>query len=596
MAAGRKEVRDSERVICSLTPGSFYLDEQELVETVSRGLKPVRPRSDSDPSNPAIILFRQPHWKPIPRAPKCASPSCGKKLSSKLGQCRNCAMCGDVFCYQCTNYRRRLSLSAYPDDLFGTLQSVCNKCFRRAPSTGLHRDHTSEFKRYRAKMVAAHMAEAEKTLCCSKYTPAKRNAILKAVDRLSQGFAKNSGCLRSLKPVFGVPDWQKPPHWIDRRSMNHCYNCNIRFTRMSTKINCRIGGQVFCKECGKHEIMIYLEDKNGLPKWRINGKGQMRKPAHFGELYPICSGCTGDLETILIEKLDLLRQNDAFVADVLVEQENLSNLQRKIDKWLPDYQQAIGALDHQVSGITKNKKLVKLHLDMRDALSVVRDKFDEHLLKLRPQSAIQKRLLQRIQTGVCLCYKEHFKQYSNTKKQLVQHLPSCRDASGSDKQESCCNSSYHDKSTVDVEQDLISTQKALSQQSMESVYIDISQLIHDLSRNYGKHFDVDSLIHEGMMKIVQSIKDELCPFLDGESWDDHFKLAMMNRESQINVSEHLKSYQNTVKIVVVQQCSVILHKCYFQLQAETLDQEFLRTKMLLNEMYMRLENYVSLKR
>ena len=607
MAAGRKEVGDSEqKVVCSLTPsGSLHLDEHELDKRVSLGLKQMRPRSDSSPVDPTVItLFHQSHFKPIPQARKCASPSCGKKLSKKLpkklGQCRNCSMCGDVFCYQCTNYRRRLSLSACPDDLFGILQSVCSNCFRRYP-LGFHRDHTSEFKQYRKEMIATHIAEAEKTLCCSKYTPAKRNAILKAVNRLVEGYKANSGWLSKFLSEFEVPDWQKPPNWVDSSSVNHCYKCNKELSSItSTKINCRIGGQVFCKDCGKYEIMIYCQDKTGLPQWGINGKGLMRKPAKL-ELYPICSGCTGDLETILLEKkeLDLLHQKDAFMADVLVVQENLSHLQRKIDKWLPDYQQAVGALDYQPSDITKNKKLAKLHLDIRDIISVVVHKFDKDLLNVHPQSAIQDPrqlvlVLWHIRRGVYLNHVEHLSQYSYTHKQLVQHFTSYRDPSGSEKRKGCGNSSKidHKKSAEELERHLVSTQRILSQQSMESVYIEISLLIHDLYKNYRKHFDVDSIMLETMMKIIQSIMDELSPFLSGNSCEDleHFKLAMMNRESRMNVSEHLKSDLNTVRIVVVKQCSVILHECYLQLQAESLDQEFLQTKRLLNETVMKLES------
>lgn len=311
---------------------------------------------------------------------------------------------------------------------------------------------------------------------------------------------------------------------------------------------------------------------NALPNWRINGQGRMRKPAHL-ELYPICSSCADDLKAIHKEKLESPDQNGTFIADVQVVHEHLSDLQRKIDKCLPNYRQAVDALICRASSI---EKVIKLHLDICCMLPVVKRTIDIHQLSLCPQSPTQKKLHKRILDCTYRRYEEHRYQYCYTRKQLFQQI-------------SALDQGVPSKSDEECEQYLISTQKALSQQSIESVYIEISQLINDLSRN---HFDLDSIVLERMMKIIQSIKEELSLFLDGENWEEHFK---MPRESRIiNVIEYLKGDQNaTVRFSsIIQQCSIILHGCCCQLQTDTLDQEFPQTKRLLQETDMKLESLV----
>ena len=516
----------------------------------------------------SLVRTRPPdHLKAIPKTCKCLS--CGKKLASKLGQCRNCYMCGEVFCHLCTKYRRKSSKSGCPDDMFGTLSNVCERCSKRNIQFGVHRDLINEFKRCRKEMIAVQMAEAETTLCCSKYTPAKRKAILKAVDRLSEGFLVNSSFLSNLKAEFVVPDWQKAPHWVKPSDETNCYRCNKRFKLWDKKVNCRIGGQVFCKECGKEEIMIYIEGVSHVPKWRINGKGHVSKPARF-EMYPICSGCASDLEIIIIEleNLRLLHQDSRFMDDVQLVQESLSSSQRKIDEWLPNYQQKVNSLDGSnrcASDIAEDRELVKLHLDIRDILLLFKSNYYYNcLLTLRPQTAIQERLHQHIQTGAYECHKEHKRQYSCTHAQLVKHFPA-------------------------QEHVLVNVQKAVSQQSMESIYIEISQLIEDISRNYARQLHIDSIVLESMMEIIQSIRVDLYPFLKGESPECHFKLVMMKREPRINVREYFDSDAER-RFVVVEQCAIMIRGCYWQLQKEALDQEFQRTKKLLKETYKKLES------
>ena len=142
-------------------------------------------------------------------------------------------------------------------------------------------------------------------------------------------------------------------------------------------------------------------------------------------------------------------------------------------------------------------------------------------------------------------------------------------------------------------EDLFEVQRESSRKSMESVYIDISQLHDDLSR-YTEKFSLDPSLSEGMSEIIQSIREEFKPFLrDRESFDKHFEVAMIDRKSRIEISGSLESgsdERNATRIIVVSQCSIIVSGCYYRLEAEVRDMEFPRTKQILDKTRKKLES------
>ena len=312
-------------------PSSPSTGEGE-VESQSLQLDPTRIRSVSAPSS--VMEFQHSHFKPMAQAVKCADPNCRKQFTRRERR-RNCSMCGEVFCKRCTNYRRKLSPSAAPDP-FGTFYNVCCKCFNQHIAFGGSRDLMGEFGRFRREKLSTETKEASKTLCGGRNSSSKRKAMTKQVERLMNGFSSNSGFWKGLKSEFKVPDWQKSENWVDARDATKCYQCTKAFNKVSRKANCRIGGQVFCKECSKDEIVIYLEEKDGEPKWGVNGKsgGPTTTPVRF-EMYPVCSRCSTELQSMLLENLTK-SSNQAdesnFMNDVYRLHQSLSKLQEKVGK------------------------------------------------------------------------------------------------------------------------------------------------------------------------------------------------------------------------------------------------------------------------
>lgn len=435
-----------------------------------------------------------------------------------------------------------------------------------------------EFGRYRRGKLSAETAEAKKTLCGGRNTTSKRKAMMKEIKRLTEGFSTNAGFLKGLMSEMKVPDWQKSENWMESRDAIQCYQCKKPFTKLSRKIHCRIGGQVFCTECCKDEIVAYLEEREGEPKWGINGKsgGPTTKPLRY-ETYPVCSSCSTELQSLLLENLSSSScRNSSFMDDAYKLHRNLSNLQEKVDRWLPEYQQVVDALDivdnspRNVEDRHPLRRLAKAQSDLSDALSVLAVE-SQKLKLLRPQSPIEERLLKHMMIGTYQFYQEHMYHFRCARQRLTEHMP---------------------------HEHLIEIQKVLSQQSMERVHIVVQQLMYE-ALNFEKHFKFESLFFEDIIEIVRSVEEEFKPFLreNGESWEQHSEVVMTfikgeskNGRSRIKLSQQTMANPEYVRYSVISQCSSVVHECYRELQAKTVDREFRKTKKSLNEACLKLDS------
>lgn len=541
-------------------------------ESASLSAEQLRMRSESAPSH--VIQFQKSHWKPVSQASKCSDSNCRKKFA-RLEKPRNCYMCGEVFCKRCTNYRRKLSTSATPDP-FGTFYNVCCKCFNHHTKFGGSRDLIGEFSQIRRAKLLSESTEATKTLCGGRNSSSKRKAMTKEIERLMKGFSSNTGFLKGFLAEMKVPDWQKSENWVESRNASECYQCKKTFTKISRKIHCRIGGQVFCSDCCKDEIVVYLEEREGEPKWGINGKsgGPKTTPTRY-EMYPVCLSCSTELQSMLLESLSKSSvQDSCFMNNVYNLHQSLSKLQEKVDCWLPEYEQLVDAMDI-VDNSPRNveerhplRKLAKAQSDLSDALTVLAVQ-SQKLKLLQPQSPLQERLLKQVMLGTYMFYQEHMFQFRSTRHRLAEHMP-------------------HDH--------LVTIQKVLSQQSMERVHIVIQQLMYE-ALNLEKRHRFESEFFKDVIEIVHSIDEEFKPFLEekGESWNDHSEVVKLFIKEDIQKGRHrIKLSQQTshpeyIKYDVISQCASVVQECYRELQAKTMDREFRKTKKSLNDARLKLD-------
>ena len=533
--------------------------EAEMMSLVGRRLN--RSRSDSEP----VLVLNQSHWKPTTAASKCAGPSCRKRFASVLDRRRNCCMCGKVFCRRCTNYRRNLSVNAKPDP-FGTCYHVCQACFNYNPVFGGYKDLMREFSTNRRGCIDAKKsnsdAEVKKPICVQKSSVEKRAEMKKEMLKLAKGFEENSGWMKGILAELKVPAWQKLPQWVETSEASHCSHCNNPFRAMSRKLNCRVGGQVFCSSCCKDEIVIFSNE--GEIKWAVNGKpgGPISTPSRY-KLMPVCSQCSGDLQIALQENLNNQPPpTSSFLERLHRMHQDLSKLEAKIETSLPDYQKIVDTLDmadsspQAVQGRHPLQVLVKVQSDLSDAFSALAVE-SQKLKVLKPETCTESRLHRHAMIGTYQYYSENMFQFRLAKNRLSDLMP------------------------TDHLQEI---QQAVSQQSMERVHIIVQQLMYE-ALNLEKHYKFESDFFMHLMEIVQNIEAEFQPFLEQckESWEKHSKVLMEYVQIEIKEGRTFlnltKSFEKSaVRYVVISQCSSLVHECYRELQAKTIDREFRKTK------------------
>ena len=437
---------------------------------------------------------------------------------------------------------------------------------------GTHRDLMSQFRQYRSKKLEADK-KATEILCCSAYTCSKHSALVKEIDRLKEGFTANAGFLRSLASEVNVPDWQISSKWVNPRNVNQCYHCKKIFTFLDSKNNCRIGGQVFCDKCIKKEdLLIYQDNKGAETKWGINGKDNGQKKKYRLETYPICFSCSGDLEKILIKDMETTRHKNPFMDSVFEVQQRMLRMQAKVDRWLPEYQQAVEVVKCSMNTIDEPKEVLqvaKLHSDLSKSLSTIKQVYENELMKfhLEPKVPIkgrEEKLLNNVLIGTQLSHKEHVQQFHCTNKQLTRQM----------------------YMTIEDQHEVL---KKLSRDSMFFVYTNIRKLVADLAE-YTECYSLDGVFLEDAKKIELTITEELKPWPERLSWEQHFEV-MEENPSGIQISQMVMTSADltNVKFVIASQSLTIIQQCFSKLEDETLVLEFQRTKMSLKHAWDRLE-------
>ena len=435
-----------------------------------------------------------------------------------------------------------------------------------------------DFGEMRRAKFSEETAEASKSLCGGRDSSSKQKAMMKEIKRLKDGFSSNPGFWKGLKSEFKVPDWQKSENWVENRDATQCYQCEKPFSKVSRKVNCRIGGQVFCKECSKDEIVIYQEEKEGEPKWGVNGKsgGPTTTPVRF-EMYPVCSSCSSKLQSMLLEHLSKSSTptENSFMVSVHRLYLVLSKLQEKVETWLPEYEQVIDAMDvvdnspRDVKDRHPLRKLAKAQSDLSDALTELAVE-SQKLKLLQPKSPIEERLVRNMMLGTYQFYQEHMYQFRCMKQKLAEHTP---------------------------HEHLVEIQKVLSQQSMERVHLIIQQVMYE-AINLEKRYGFESSFFQDIIEIVRAIEDEFKPFLEtrGESWERHSELVLEylkmetgSNHKKIKLSQDILSNPDHVRYVVISQCSSVAHELYRELEAKTVDREFRKTKKSLNDARLNLD-------
>ena len=527
---------------------------------------------------PASLSIKQSHWKPTDVASKCADPTC-RKIFAVRDRRRNCTMCGKVFCFHCTNYRRRLSTNSKPDPL-GQFHTVCLVCFNNSDTFGCVRDHMREFQSFRREranlMKGSNEVEEQRALCQRRSTASKEKIMRSNLNQLMAGYHANQSMVKGWVSEMVVPEWQKCADWVASKDISSCINCGAALGMMKRKVHCRIGGQVFCSNCVSEDLILYINDV-GKVQWALNGKdGSLTKEPEKFRLLTICLNCSTELNSMLKEDLSS-PPPPIFLGTLEVLHSQLSKMQAKIDSTLPGYTYIVECMDmtdnspNHIKVKHPMRTLIKTQSDLSDAFSSLAVE-SQKLKQMKPTTQIQEKLLHNIMFGVYRFYSENMFSFRNLKNHLADIVP------------------------MDT---LGAIQATLSMQSMERVHILIQQLTLEALK-LEVRYKFDNKFFIPIIDITNIMDVEFKEFVQqrGNDWEQHNKIIMEFIEREMT-SEHKlvviskevlqQGDHRKIHYLVVSQCSSTIQECYRELQAKTIDREFGKVKVSLHNACMQLD-------
>ena len=525
--------------------------------------------------------LRRDHYVSLDNAAKCADKNCRRRFRFRNRK-RNCRMCGEVFCRKCTKFLRKLSPNADPDPL-GTFRNVCEKCYNLTLRSGRYRDLKHDFiaLREEAKRAVKQKLVVEATpLSAQPRSTLKSERIRGEIDRLVKGYEGQN----ALKGVIGTPNWQKSKDWVPDSKASECFapECRKRFRLGLRKINCRVCGQVFCRDCTKQEIILFCLFKESPASWAINGKeGTPTSRPHRFETYPVCNGCCKELEEVLLSQIDgpispadastLEQSLQATCMDEIASlQAELANLQQNIEQTLPIYQQLTDTLNiedsspKRVEGDHPLRDLAKAQADLSDTFTHMANR-SQALKNLSPPSETQERLLRHIMMSMFNFYQEYMFLFKSAQMKLKEMIPI---------------------------ESLAMVQEFLDQQSMERVHVALRQLSFEVL-NVEKVFRFQLDFAQSLVEADMAIEKELRPVLEKreESWEKHLKCLAEFVQDGFKNRPFIKldckqprngsNYKLYVQYLALDRTKYVLSRCVRELDAKTREEAFLETKSCL---------------
>ena len=560
-------------------------------EMLSAMLSDDEEEENGEPSiNGRPSLVRMPSATATPAAALkqlcCAQLTC-RKTFSLMEASRTCCMCKKEFCRSCAAYRRRLSTSGDPDPL-GELYHVCRSCLEATDSGNHFTNQSSTFRHYRrenSKKKKTSEVAAGGPSSSSSSTQSVKSDAKQVADRLAESFqtASKSGWIAGLVSELIIPDWQKCiQSWHRSADFTSCEGCRASFGFLSRKFNCRICGRVFCTECAKEEIIVYVTEEGGV-KWAINGKegGPSSKPQRF-ETLPVCKTCCAELQVAIMDRL--FAQEDSKQAcpssGTAEFMDGLEGLQRKlmalknaIEDSLPEFMYLVDVVDNLAvespsqSSIGRKGNtthtLAKLQYELTHLFSQLAIS-SQKLKVLEPRTGTQSRLLQNVTSGIFHYYSENIFLFRSHKQRLAHYMS---------------------------DDSLMEMRSSINARSMTNVSVLLQQLASEgegLAEEQQFSSLAWALVREATDCSMQELKASI-EKLEPGSWEEHYdKMALLGADnsvkSMLNITAADKRLDPALRsYALIVRALPPLRSCKQCLAATTAKVDFPKTKRALLE-------------
>lgn len=331
----------------------------------------------------------QRHWVKNEDRQYCANRQCRVKFTLIERQ-HHCRRCGEIFCNECLKYQRRLSNLAHLDPE-GKLYKVCQTCFEEGRDSDYIQSNqlTPLFKHFKLQSKQKKAAEGHAK---TSLIPSWRDKLdlSKECKRLQEGFMKTIGTsemkrtLHEMKEMIRTPNWQKSANWIQESIAEKCQVCKVEFGFMKKKYTCKLCGQVLCKGCVRHELLVYIPDDEN-DNLRDEAKlviikviGSPEAEPEISLLLHICMNCRQYVVDRQIDRVEQelrseVKDTEKGVFSKLIKMDvTITTVQDKINTHLRKFQEIVESLEddsRSSSGKNNIKVLAKSQEDLADYFS-----------------------------------------------------------------------------------------------------------------------------------------------------------------------------------------------------------------------------------
>lgn len=385
--------------------------------SISTSISPVTEVSNSRKLNRS-------HWKHPSTTSTCTYPKCDKSLGLKNGTV-NCRKCGELFCYEHTDYKILLKNSVrgpiYDCSDEGIWSKCCKTCYmnkpdrnRRAALEPLSIDLMNDFKRKRSVYVDNKLLLRD--LIQKKF--------IKLVNILVQQYYKkgSNGTFLSFllnmtndieKGVAGLGNWENDS------DIQNCSICFVHFNFFIRKHHCRLCGKIVCEDSFKERkecslIVPIAKFLSRVPN--LNYSPQVKQ--NFQTLlsnetitFRCCANCRDDI--LYDWKHENINQGPKENLKMFAIYDSLITLKRQIAIILPKYEEVLGGEDLETINKFRNKLMRSLK-EFENLLNSFRENFfvkKEEIIEVNKSYESYKKIIMNIYQGSILFLQENLSLY-----------------------------------------------------------------------------------------------------------------------------------------------------------------------------------------
>ncbi|XP_015756675.1 PREDICTED: uncharacterized protein LOC107336129 [Acropora digitifera] len=547
---------------------------EDLSQSVSYVLK-VHKGPEFNKAETSSQTITTTHWVEAIERTHCSERNCGKKFSLTVRK-HHCRRCGEVFCNQCSQFKRRLSLLAIPDPN-GVSYRVCKRCFDVGPQIlGTICPRVEEFNVWRErKSRDRHNKKNTGTDPESQHL----HEIYEELQRLVNGYrnhlskSKIKSFVAEALSLVKIPEWQKSKYWMTSSSVSICALCDKRFSVAEIKSNCKVCGAVICSSCSSETLILFPTRPSHTVKWALINIIGSPDEEPTGCLYlRICNACHDKAALLQGKTVTDGVAATTLLDDIINVHQMLSSLKFKICSLLPEYEKLVDHLEAKTDfqGLVPVEgsviqTIARYHLGLSDLFTQFA--FDlQSVRRLKPQTNTQLKLAKNLTSALYNFYSDNFSIFRNLKRRTVEVLP---------------------EEMVEKVQLIVDTN------AINCAYIYIKQLGLEALMLADKHKfedEVATFLADCESTCLQDLKSQIdaCH----EDWEQHKqnieKLLKSNlKEHRLIIPSKGRTIQKGsgyVQTYLFDRCGHLIFKTLQQLQAKTLEKKFCASKAALQNL------------